>query len=411
MSKSNNPVPSSPAKRKPRIFKRLLLSAVGLAIFGGIIVAALPKPVPVEIARASRGELVITVDEDGTARVKDRYVVSAPLGGQLARIELRAGDEVKQGDIVARIVPSRAPLLDARSKSQTEAEVAAAHAGVMQAKAQVERAQAALEFSKREAVRYRELLAQRVVTEQEVERLLLDERSREAELTSARFGEKVAAHKLTMSRAALGHYQDTDEHEVLTVTSPVTGRVLKVIEQSEGVIQAGSPLLEVGDPRALEIVVDVLTSDAVRIQPGHHVSLVEWGGEPLSAVVRTVEPSAFTRVSALGVDEQRVNAVLDLRDGYDKWVQLGDGYRVEAKIEVFRALNVILVPQSALFRVRGSWATYQVREGKAHLTPIEVGHRNDRFAEIVAGLKEGTPIVVHPSDKVVQDVQVQGLQP
>ncbi len=394
-------------KRLKRFFKTAFMGLLVLCVAAGVGVAAMPKPVPVEATQVRKGQLVITVNEDGTARVKDRYVVSAPLAGNLARIELRAGDEIKQGQVVARLVPSRAPLLDARSRSQTEADVAASYAGVKQAQAQVERASAALEFSRKETGRYKQLRDQKVITEQEMERLLLDERSREAELTSARFGEKVAAHKLTMAQAALGHYADADNKDALTVTSPVSGRVLRLIQQSEGVVQAGTPLLEVGDPAALELVVDVLTSDAVSIKPGHHVQIDEWGGPPLNAVVRNVEPSAFTRVSALGVDEQRVNAVIDLRDPYDKWAALGDGYRVEARIEVLRTDDVLLVPQSALFRASGQWATYLLVDDVARLTRVSVGRRNDQEAEITAGLSPGARLVVHPSEKVKDGVSVQ----
>lgn len=394
-------------KRLKRVVKTALSAVVVLCIAAGVGVAAMPKPVPVEATHARRGQLVITVNEDGTARVKDRYVVSAPLAGNLARIELRAGDEIKQGQVLARLVPSRAPLLDARSRSQTEADVAASYAGVKQAQAQVERAQAALDFSRKETARYKQLRDQKVITEQEMERLLLDERSREAELTSARFGQKVAAHKLTMTQAALGHYTDADNKDALTVTSPVGGRVLRLIQQSEGVVQAGTPLLEVGDPSALELVVDVLTSDAVSVKPGNHVQIDEWGGPPLDAVVRNVEPSAFTRVSALGVDEQRVNAVIDLRDPYDKWHALGDGYRVEARIEVLRTDDVLLVPQSALFRAAGQWATYLLVDGVARLTHVQVGRRNDQQAEITAGLSPTAHLIIHPSEKVTDGISVK----
>jgi len=398
-------------KLRKRWFKRIFTSLLILGAAAAAVVSALPKPLPVETVTATRGELVLTVHEDGITRVKDRYAISAPLSGNLTRIELRAGDGVKQGDVVARIVPSRAPLLDARSRSQTEADVAASSAGIKQAQAQVDRAQVALEFARQEAARHKQLYGQKVITEQELERLLLDERTRQAELTSAQFGEKVARHKLTMAQAALGHYTATGAQEALSVTSPVTGRVLKVIQQSEGVVQAGAPLLEVGDPTALEIVVDVLTSDAVSIQPGHPVSITEWGGAPLSAVVRTVEPSAFTRVSALGVDEQRVNAIVDLRDPYDQWARLGDGYRVEAHIEVSRTSDVLLVPKSALFRANGTWAAYRVEDGAARLVQVEVGKSNESVAEISAGLGPGAQLVARPSDKVNDGVKIQALSP
>jgi HlyD family secretion protein len=405
-----NELTTKPTKQTKRLARRILKRAflgvvLGLAA-SGVIFALRPQPVSVEVAKAGRGELVVTVDEDGRARVKDRYVVSVPLAGNLARIELRAGDYVKQGQVVARIVPSQAPLMDARSRSQAEAEVAAAQAGLKQSEAQVERATAALEFADAEAGRFRSLLRGQVVSQQEVERMELEQRSRKAELTSASFGEKVALHKLAMARAALGHYRARSDEEVLTVTSPISGRVLKLIQQSEGVVQAGTPLLEVGNPEALEIVVDVLTSDAVKILPGSSAIVEEWGGEALDAIVRVVEPSAFTRLSALGVEEQRVNAVVDLIGPYDKWSKLGDGYRVEARIETFRAEGVLLAPESALFRHQGKWAAYVVKNGIATLRIVTVGRRSDTLAMIEFGLEEGEILVLHPSDKVVDGVKL-----
>ncbi len=401
---SNRTPPSNRNIR--RIIKRVLTTIVLLAVVAGIVMAAMPKPVPVELGKAQRGELVVTVDEDGKTRVKDRYVVSAPLSGNVGRIELRAGDEVKQGDVLARLVPLQAPLLDARSRSQTEAQVSAAVASQRQVQAQIERAEVAYDFAKKEAARHQKLFDDKAISQMELDRMLLEERARKAELTSAKFGAKVAAHELQMARAALGRYGVSDNTDSLTVPSPVSGRVLKVIQQSEGAVQAGTPLLEVGDPKALEIVVDVLTSDAVNIHPTSPVKIEEWGGDTLEAVVRTVEPSAFTRLSALGVEEQRVNAILDLTAPYDAWSQLGDGYRVEARIEVFRREGALTIPQSALFRHDGSWAVFTVDGNLAHLQPLDVGRRNDTSAEILAGLEEGQTIIVHPNDDVVEGVEI-----
>ncbi len=389
-----------------RLIKRILTALVVLAVIAGVVMTAMPKPVPVELGRAERGELVVTVDEDGKTRVKDRYIVSAPLSGNLGRIELRAGDEVKQGEVLARLVPLQAPLLDARSRSETEARVSAALASQRQVQAQIERAEVAYDFARKEAERHKSLFADKAISQMELDRVLSDERARKAELTSAQFGAKVAAHELRMTRAALGRYDSRENTDSLTVPSPVSGRVLKVIQQSEGVIQAGAPLLEVGDPKALEIVVDVLTSDAVSIRPGSPVHIDEWGGETLDAVVRTVEPSAFTRLSALGVEEQRVNAIIDLTAPYEDWSQLGDGYRVEARIEVFRADNALKIPQSSLFRQDASWAAFIVEGNVAKLKQLEVGRRNDTHAEVLSGLSEGQTIVVHPNDDVVDTVEV-----
>lgn len=392
-----------------RAIKRVVTALVAIAVVGGVVVTAMPKPVPVESATLERGALVVTVDEDGKSRVIDRYSVSAPLSGNLARIELRSGDEVKQGEPLARLVPLRAPLLDARSRSETEARVAAAQAGTKQADAQIERAEATLQSAQDEAKRYEALHRENVVTAMELERAVHEERARQAELTSARFGAKVARHELSMALAALGRHGPTADIESLTVPSPITGRVLKLLQQSEGVVQAGAPLLEVGDPKALEIVVDVLTSDAVHIHPGSPVTIEEWGGAPLSGAVRLVEPSAFTRLSALGVEEQRVNAIIDLSDPYDVWRALGDGYRIEARIEVYRSADALRVPQSALFRHGGKWAVFVVEGETAHLRQVEIGRRNDTHAEVQSGLEAGQTVVVHPSDDVVDGAKVTSL--
>lgn len=393
--------------RRRRALKRLLEVLVAVAILGGIVYAALPKPVPVEVVVAESGDVVVTVDEDGKTRLKDRFVVSAPLSGNLARIELHAGDQVQQGQLLARIVPLRTPLLDVSSKAQAEARVAAAQAASSQAEAQIERARAALEFAEKEAGRTEELLRGGAISVQEAERAALEKRARAAELTSAKFAAKVTAHELRMARAALGQFTDKEPVDQFEVPSPIGGRVLRVIQQSEGVVQPGTPLLELGDPRALEIVVDVLTKDAVNVEPGNAAVVEDWGGQPLPAQVRLVEPSAFTRTSALGVEEQRVNTIIDLSAPYEEWSELGDGYRVEARIEVARARNVVRVPASCLFRRDGEWSAFVLDGEVARLRPLRVGLRNDREVEVVEGIQVGQRVVLHPSDRVKDGVAVE----
>jgi HlyD family secretion protein len=388
------------------IVKRILEVLVALAVVGGIVYAAIPKPVPVETASVAKGALVVTVDEDGKTRLKDRFVVSAPLAGNLARIELRAGDRVEQGQVLARIVPLRSPLLDARSKTEAEARVSAAQAASQQADAQIERARTALDFAIKESQRSQELLQRNSLSAQQAERSLLEQRAREADLTSATFGAKVAAHELRMARAALGQLTDKDTGEQLEVPSPIGGRVVRVIQESEGVVQPGTQLLELGDATALEIVVDVLTKDAVAIRPGSPVSIEEWGGEPLPARVRLVEPSAFTRTSALGVEEQRVNVIVDLAAPHEQWQALGDGYRVEARIEVFRADDAVKVPSSALFRRDGGWAVFVVEGEVARQRTLKTGLRNDREVEVLEGLGAGEVVILHPSDRVQDGVEI-----
>jgi len=391
-----------------RWLRRVLLFVLFAGVVGLIVFAALPKPVPVDVVPVARGEMVVTVDEDGRSRVKDRHIVSAPLAGNVARIELDPGDEVKQGSVVARIVPLAAPLLDVRTKGQSQARVAASLAAQRQSRSQIERAQAALEFAKTNAARVQELHRRQVATPQQLEQALLEARTTAAELESARFAARVADYELEMARAALGHLSGKApaKEDQLEVPAPVTGRILKVIQESEGAVQAGAPLLEIGDPQALEIVVDVLTSDAVRIEPGNRVNVDRWGGPTLDARVRLVEPSAFSRLSALGVEEQRVNVIIDLVAPREQWKELGDGYRVEAHIAVWEAQNVVHVPTSAIFRHDSGWAVYRVEGDIARITSVKLGERNPRVVQIVEGLAPSARVVVHPSERVRDGIRV-----
>jgi HlyD family secretion protein len=389
-----------------RIFGGLLV--VGIA--GMLFLALRPQPIPVDLAEATRGELEVTVHEDGRAQVKDRYTISAPLNGRLARVELEPGDPIEEGAAVAYLLPVAPALLDARSREQAEARVAAARAGEARARAAIDRAEAAQDLARSEALRQETLLEQGGVAERARDRAVFERRAAEQELASARFSARVATHEVRMAQAALGTMNGRGQGalEQFAITSPVTGRVLRVLERSEGVVQAGRPILEVGDPSVLEAVVDVLTTDATAVTPGNPARIVHWGGEgALSARVRLKEPSAFTRTSALGVEEQRVNVVLDLIDPYERWASLGDGYRVEADIIVDRAEDVVRVPPGAIFRHRDGWAVFRVRDGFARLAPVDIGRRADAAVEITSGLDEGDAVVLHPSDRVVDGASVE----
>ncbi|MEM9694093.1 MAG: efflux RND transporter periplasmic adaptor subunit [Myxococcota bacterium] len=384
--------------------KKGLVAALGVALVAAIAWGLRPRPLTVDIATATVGPMVVTVDENGRTRVKDRYVVGAPLGGRVSRSELEPGDEVKESDVLARILPVGSPLMDDRSRTSAQARVAAARAARAQTSAHIARAKASLAFAKREAERMRSMAREGTVSQQGLDRALMQERTATAELDSANFGAHVAKYELKMAKAALGHLDDEHKDEQLDVTTPITGRVLRVIQKSEGVVAPGVALIEVGDPAALEIVVDVLTRDAVRIEPGASVSIVRWGGPPLEGRVRRVEPSAHTRMGALGVEEQRVDVVIDLVSPRQQWERLGDGFRVEVQIAVWSSDRVLQVPASSVFRHGTRWAVYRVsREGDddvAKVAEIEVGHRNGRMVEVSAGLAEGDRLIVHPSDQV-----------
>jgi HlyD family secretion protein len=388
-----------------------VLGLLAAAIITALVLAWRPEPVAVDLGTAKRGPMVVTVDEDGRTRVKDRYTVSAPLAGTLVRIALHAGDSVRRGQVVAQVVPLATPLLDLRSREESAARVAAAEAARRQAVAAVEQARAAHEFARREAERQRTLLAAGATAAQQAEQAETTERMRAEELTSAEFGLRVADSELRLARAALLRVETPrlGTPDRFDVRAPVDGEVLRVIQESEGVVLPGAALLEIGDSRALEIVVDVLTSDAVDILPGAPARITRWGGDSaLRAQVNRVEPSAFTRISALGVEEQRVNVLIGLDEPRERWASLGDGFRVEASIEVWRAADALQVPAGAVFRHDSGWAVFRVRDGRAALIPVGIGRRSGTAAQVLEGLETNDSVVVYPGDNVVDGVRVEG---
>lgn len=388
---------------------RIVWGALGLGALGALGYAWAPKPLAVETALVSRGPLRVTVDEDGRTRVKDRYVVGAPLSGRVARIELRAGDPVSKGTVLARILPAESPLVDPRSHAVADARMATAVAAVAQSRSSIDRAKIALDSAEKELSRTRELVAKKAVPDVELERGELLLRARSEELVSAKFGADIATHELESARAAADHGKSraAGSGEQFEVTAPVAGVVLRVLQGSEGVVQAGTPLVEVGDPAALEIAVDVLTVDALHVQPGARVTIDRWGGDrALAAHIRRIEPSAFTKVSALGVEESRVNAIVDLDEPRERWKGLGDGFRVEARLLVWEDPNVLTVPDGALFRTGEDYCAYVVTGGKVALRHVSLGRRNGLVAQVLGGLVDGDRVVVHPSDRVVEGLRV-----
>lgn len=387
----------------------MLTGLVVAAAIAGLVWLMRPAPVRVELGTADRGPLEVTVDDEGRTRVRHRYVVAAPVSGRLERIELDEGDAVSAGDVVARVAP--APL-DPRSIAQAQAQLDAALAGRREAQARVAQARAALAQAERELARSRSLAEQNTLPAQALEQAELARTSRAEELRAAREGEDAAAHQVEAARAALlaagggdaaAAHGSADSH--VPVRSPAAGRVLRVFEESARVVAVGTPLLEVGDPADLEIVVDVLSADAVKVRPGAEMRLEAWGGEEvLRATVRLVEPSGFTKLSALGVEEQRVNVIGDFVEPPGA---LGDGYRLEARIVVWRGEDVVRCPASALFRRGPVWHVFTAERGRARLVPVEVGHRGIDAVEIRSGLDPGTSVVLHPTDKLADGVRIR----
>lgn len=387
--------------------KWLLLIVVLAGVAAAVVFAAMPKPEPVDVATVRRGTLTVEVEGDGRTRVQDRYVVAAPLYGNLARVELAAGDDVEPEAVLARVTPLAPPLLDTRSKTELEARVRAADAARKQAKSAIGRAKSAAEFAKRELERAEQLAGTGALSEQELDAARENARSAANAHESTIFGERVARYQAEVARAARGRADRSaspdggGEGEAMEIRSPTAGRVLRVLRESEGVVNPGTPILELGDPSALEIVVDVLTEDAVEIAVGDEVRIERWGGdEPLQGQVRRVEPSAFTKISALGVEEQRVNVLIDLADPPESVASVGDGYRVEVAITVWSADDALIVPVSALHRRAQQWAAFVVDAESVREVDVTIGRRSGFDVQVLDGLDEDDVVVVHPSDSV-----------
>lgn len=409
---ARGPMPADVRRARARRWMRRGVAVLLALALGAVLVLALQTPpVAVDVQTADRGVVELTVDEPGRTRVIDRYVVSAPLTGNLARLEIHASDVVAEGQAVARILPLAPPLLDARTRSSTEEQLAAARARRDQARSSLAHGRELLAFSERDAERQRRLGEQGTITGRELDVAEMGLRTRASEVTSLEFALRVAEHEVQLAQDTLGR-SDARSSTVaaVEVTSPVAGVVLGVTRESEGVIQAGQAILEVGDDGALEIVTDVLTSDAVRIAPGALVRLDGWGGDGLEGRVRVVEHAARTHVSALGVEEQRADVIIALTSERDRWQSLGDGYRVETHIVVERRESALRVPISAVFRDGEGWATYVVRANVVRLVPLELGLRSRDVAEVLHGLDEGDRVVVYPSERVVDGVEVVARQ-
>ena len=403
------------------LFRRLITLLFAAGVLGAIVYGLIPAPIEVDLATIERGSIRVTVDQDGKTRIREKYVVSAPLAGRLLRVELEPGDEVEAGvTLLASIEPRDPELLDARSIAQAEARVKAAEATVQKMEPLLEEALAAQEFAESELKRVRRARAKspRSVTASEVESKLLSYRTRTALLRTTKHNREIANFELDQARAALIRSRPQVAEEVesapasngwnFTIRSPIDGRVLRVFQESSAVVGSGTSLLELGNPTDLEVEIDVLSRDAVRIRPGALVLLEHWGGKKsLQGRVRLVEPSAFTKISTLGVEEQRVNAIVDLVDPPQDRTALGDGFRVEARIIVSSATDVLKTPTSALFRADDDWAVFRVVAGVAHQTHVTLGMQNGLEAEVLDGLSQGDQVIVHPGDDVADGTHVR----
>lgn len=381
-------------------------------IWGGIalglialLLAGLRTPaILVETAEVKRATLRVTIEEEGKARLKDRYEVSAPVSGFIRRIELNVGDTVERNQLLTELEPLRSAVLDPRSRAEAEARVAAARSALLSAEQQVAAVQADADHASSEYKRKKKLIENKVISEEELSTALAANKRASAVLRSAKFAVDVASYELDAASTLLKYSaaQNSDDilKERVPIRAPLSGSVLKLFRESEGVVNAGSPLLELGDSGALEVAVDVLSFDAVQIKPGSKVEITRWGGPLLQGLVRLVEPVGFTEVSALGVEEQRVWVIVDIVSDHEQWQSLGDGYRVEATFLLWQGDNVLQVPASSLFRVEGGWALYVVNEGNAQLRRVSLGKRNGLYSEIVGGVAEGERVIQHPDNEL-----------
>ena len=370
-----------------------------------------PRAPKVEVVRVASAPLAVSIEEEGKTRVIDRYEITAPVSGVVNRLEWDVGDTVKRDQVLLGIKPLTSEVLDPRREAEARAQVAAARATLNAAQQNASAAVADADFAELELKRISKLAGSGNVSKGELDRARTQARSARATQRSAEFAVEVARYELEAAQTALQYAGKTTADnggEKVQVRAPVGGRVLAVQHECEGPVKVGEPLLEIGDTRALEVEVDVLSEDAVRIRPGMHVLFERWGGDqPLQGRVRVVEPVGYTKISALGVEEQRVHVIADLVSPYEQWQQLGDGYRVEARFIVWQADEVLQVPASTLFRHQGQWAVFVVEAGRAALHEVEVGQRNGLQAQITGGLKRGEAVISYPSDAIRDGVRVR----
>ena len=396
-----------------KIVRRGIIGLIGLGIAAAIVWALLPQPVPVDMAAIARGPLEVTVEDEGVTRIHDVYTVSAPIGGKMLRSPREVGDKVEANKtLVAAIEPSEPTFLDVRSQRVNQAAVQAAQAAVDLAQAKVKEAKSQLEFARNDLERAQTLAESKTISARALDKAKLDVATAEAAVASAVATLEVRRRELESAKANLiqpGQINaDKKPSHDIQVYSPVNGRVLKMIAKSEQVVPAGAPLVEIGDPHDLEIAVDFLSRDAVRIKPGDVARIESWGGDKiLPARVRRVEPTGFTKVSALGIEEQRVKVILDFTGPPAEWRQLGHDYRVIARVVVWHRDNVLQVPLGALFRVGDNWAVFAIVDGRARRRLVKIGERNLHAAQVLDGLELGEKVVLHPSDRVHDGVRVE----
>jgi HlyD family secretion protein len=391
-----------------------------MLVLSGLIWFAWPRPIAADLATVTRGKMEVTVDDEGKTRVRHIYTVSAPIAGKLLRIShpfgdhgisRHVGDLVTADETVVAVMQPTAPgFIDARSREELQAAVASADAAVKQAEAEIRRLQAALEFSRTGLQRAQALARTQTISAQALDKAKFDVETNEAALNSAKAQLEVRQFARNSLAARLidptSPAASTNPACCVQISAPVTGRILRIIQDSEAVVQAGTPLIDIGDPVDLEVVADLLSTDAVQIKEGAPVRIDGWGGPPMQGRVVRVDPAGFMKVSALGIEEQRVRTTIDFADPSETWSRLGHDYRVIVHVSVWSAEDVLTVPVGALFRQGEDWAVFAIKDGRASTTIVKIGQRNGRMAEVLSGLSAGDRVILHPSDRVRKGVSV-----
>jgi HlyD family secretion protein len=390
--------------------RRLGLIALGAVAIAGVVWLARPSPIAVDLALAARSAMEVTVDDEAKTRIRHVYTVSAPLAGRVMRTPREVGDRVTANEtVVAVMQPSTPAFHDARTHEELVAGLAAADAAIALAEAEQRRIEAALTYARTELKRAQTLAANSTISQETLDKAALNVDTNEAALASAKAQLQVRRNERTSMAARVTNPSSAVAGTAgccIEVQAPVTGQVLKLIQESEAVVPAGAPLIEIGDPLDLEIVAELLSTDAVQIPPDAPVHIDGWGGPPVEGRVKRVEPAGFLKVSALGIEEQRVRTIVDFIGPPEAWKQLGHDYRVIVHVVIWNGADVLTVPVGALFRVGDDWAVFTEVGGKARTTLVEIGHRNNRLAEVISGLSEGTHVVLHPSDRVGDGMRV-----
>lgn len=395
----------------PVLRRRIFVITVIALAAAGTIYGFLPKAVEVEMAAAKKGTLQVTIEEEGRTRLKDRFTVSAPVPGFLRRIDLNVGDAIRKGQAVAQLEPLRSPALDPRSHGEAKAAVAAAESSLKAAQEREQAARADADYAGQRHERMKNLFQKGTIARDTLDQAEADARRAGANLSSATAAVGVARSDLERARTAGQDYSAgrPGGRGVASVISPVSGRVFRIYRESEGAVQQGEPLLDLGNQADLEVRVEVLSSDAVQLRKGMRVEFKRWGGEqPLLGTIRIVEPAGFTKISSLGVEEQRTLVLVDITSPPEQWQVLGDGFRLDTTFIVWEGKDILQVPASALFRSGQDWAVFVADTGKAVKRIVQVGKRSGLTAEILSGLKEGEKVIARPDDTVKEGGKVKG---